>query len=256
MTENEGARTAPDTRVESVALGRFHCLADATGASSLPGLVLIHDVWGLSEHSDALARDLAREGFGVLEIDLYRALGEIEIEDVGAHIRSLSDASVLADLDTGAAWLREASSLCRGRSVGIVGVCMGGTYALLAACELDGFAAAAPFYGILSYDEGMLAPPEGHDRDRERKPRSPIEAAGGLRTSLLASFGREDGFVPEAHVDALEAALATSGTAFEVDRYADAGHAFLNRTRPEAYREAAAESAWCRVIPFLRAELG
>lgn len=246
-------RSAQRTQTERVALGRFHRPEDARGASTLPGLVLIHDVWGLSEHSDALADDLAREGFGVLEIDLYRSLGPVEIEDAGAHIRSLSDPEVLADLDRGADWLREESPSTRGRRVGVVGVCMGGTFALLAACRSDRFDAAAPFYGILSYEEGMLAPPG--ERDAVRKPASPIEAAGGLRTPLLASFGREDGFVPEAHVDALEAALRRSGTAFEVDRHDGAGHAFLNRTRPEAYREAAAAAAWARVVPFLHARL-
>jgi carboxymethylenebutenolidase len=216
--------------------------------------VLVHDVWGLSEHSDALARDLAREGFGVLEIDLYRELGERTIEDVGAHIRSLSDPDVLADLERGADWLRDECGSCRGRRIGIVGVCMGGTYALLAACLSDRFAAAAPFYGILSYDEGLLAPDE--QRDSARKPLSPIEAAPRLRTPLLASFGCDDGFVPERHVDALEAGLRESGAAWLVDRHEGAGHAFLNRTRPDAYRPGASAAAWARVVPFLHAELG
>ena len=56
----------------------------------------------------------------------------------------------------------------------------------------------------------------------------------------------------EATVDALEAGFARSGTRFEIDRYAGAGHAFLNRTRPEAYSEAASEAAWFRVVPFMR----
>ena len=237
------------TRVESSSLGRFH-RPDDTG--SYPGLVLIHDVWGPSEHSHALAADLAAEGFGVLEIDLYRELGDFEIEDPGSHIRSLSDSEILADLDRGADWLAD-ESCCRGRKCGLLGVCMGGTFTLLAACLSDRFAAAAPFYGILSYEHGMLAAPAG--RDHTRKPCSPIEAAGRLRTPTLASFGREDTFVPEADVDRLEAALAASGTAFEVDRYEGAGHAFLNRTRPDAYREEASRQAWARVVPFLHREL-
>jgi len=237
------------TRVEAGPLGRFH-RPDDTGC--YPGLVLVHDVWGLSEHSQALAADLAAEGFGVLEIDLYRSLGDFRIEDPGAHIRSLSDPEILADLDRGADWL-DTQPCCQGRKRGVLGVCMGGTFTLLAACLSDRFAAAAPFYGMLSYEHGMLFGPEG--RDRARKPLSPIEAAGRLRTPLLASFGREDAFVPDRDVDALEAALATSGTVFEIDRYPGAGHAFLNRTRPEAYREDASRQAWARVVSFLHREL-
>lgn len=237
------------THVESVELGHFH---RPKHGESLPSVVLVHDVWGPSEHSRSLASDLASEGFGVLEIDLYRALAPVEIVDPGAWIRSLSDPAILADLERGADWLSE-SPCGRGRKVGLVGVCMGGTFTLLAACLSDRFAAAAPFYGILSYDDGMLADPNG--RDRTKKPLSPIEAAGRLCTPLRASFGREDGLVPQADVDRLEAALASSGQAFEIDRYADAGHAFLNRTRPDAYREQASRQAWARVIPFLHDHL-
>lgn len=239
------------TRIEIVELGRFHHPARRDG---FPGIVLVHDVWGLSEHSRDLASDWASEGFGVLEIDLYRDLEDVAIEDVGAWIRELSDPEVVADLEAGADWLAQESAACRGQRVGITGVCMGGMFTILAACLSDRFAAAAPFYGMLSYDEGLLAEaPE--DRDRERKPLSPIEAAERLRTPLLASFGREDAFVPHAHVDALTAGLARSGTRFEVDRYAGAGHAFLNRSRPEAYSAAASAAAWARVVPFMRRAL-
>lgn len=233
--------------------GRFH---QPQGGGSHPGLVLIHDVWGPSEHSRALATYLAAEGFGVLEIDLYRELfpgqAERRIEDPGEQIRSLSDPSVLQDLDAGADWLASEAA-CAGRKVGVIGVCMGGTYTLLAACQSDRFSAAAPCYGVLSYDHGLLLEPSG--RNRQKKPRSPIEAGGTLRMPLLASFGREDSFVPDADVDALEAALATSGSPYEVDRYRGAGHAFLNRTREDAYHPEASAKTWARVIPFLHAEL-
>jgi len=235
--------------VEDVALGRFH-VPDEN--ASLPGLVLIHDVWGLSPHSQALASDLAAEGFGVLEIDLYRDRAGPPTADPGAFIRSLPDLEILGDLDRAAEWLG-AHPVCRDRKIGVVGVCMGGTYALLAACTSAQFAAAAPFYGILSYDEGMLAGPGG--RDREMKPRSPIEAGQSMRMPLFASFGCEDDFVPLADVDALEAGLAKSGMPFTVDRHEGAGHAFLNKMREPAFRAEASKMAWSRVIPFLRAEL-
>lgn len=248
-----GAKTEQQTELRDGPMGRLHAPVGA-GASkeARPGLVFIHDVWGPSEHSQALASDLAAEGFAVLEINLYRAMGDFEITDPGEQIRSLSDPDVLADLDAGADWLR-AQPACGGRKVGVVGVCMGGTYALLAASASDRFAAAAPFYGVLSYDEGMLASPTG--RDATRKPVSPIEAAPRLRMPMLASFGAEDAFVPLEQVAELERALGDSPEFFEIDRYPGAGHAFLNRTRPEAYHADASGIAWQRVIPFLRERL-
>lgn len=236
-------------QVEDVDLGRFHA---PDHAGSLPGLVLIHDVWGLSPHSRALASDLAGEGFGVLEIDLYRDRDGPPTADPGSFIRSLPDLEILADLDRAAEWLG-AHPVCRDRRIGVVGVCMGGTYALLAACTSTRFYAAAPFYGILSYDEGMLAAPDG--RDRELKPRSPIEAAEALRMPLFASFGCDDEFVPAADVDRLEVELARSDRPYTVDRHERAGHAFLNKMREPAFRPEASKRAWSRVIPFLEAEL-
>jgi len=238
------------TLEEEVALGRHHF---PRAGDSFPGLVLVHDVWGLSEHSRQLAGDLAGEGFAVLEIDLYRERPGPPTGDPGAFIRSLSDQSVLADLEAGAAWL-VSHGVGRDRKVGVVGVCMGGTFALLAASSSEHFSAAAPFYGILSYDSGMLAEPAG--RDRARKPSSPIEVASRLKMPLRASFGLEDEFVPNEDVDRLEQELARSDQPFEIDRYPGAGHAFLNRTREAAYRAEASKRAWTRVIPFLMAELG
>ena len=246
------ATEVPITEQREIELGRFHWPARASAAAPVPGVVLIHDVFGLSDHSCALAADLASEGFGVLEIDLYRAMGSVKVEDPGVQIRSLSDPKILSDLEAGADWLR-AEPICAERKVGVMGVCMGGTYSILAACLSDRFSAAAPFYGILSYEKGMLFDETG--RDPVMKPHSPIEVADRLRTPMLASFGAEDAFVPNEDVEALRAALAPGSMFFELDCYAGAGHAFLNRARPGAYHEAASKRAWARVIPFLQERL-
>ncbi len=232
--------------------GRLHVPVSDSEASTHPGLVLIHDVWGPSEHSRDLGRGLAEAGFAVLAIDLYRRMSDPRVVDPGERIRSLADRAVLADLDAAAEALAS-EACCRGRRIGVIGVCMGGTYALLAACHSERFSASAPFYGLLSYDEGMNVGPQG--RDRERKPSSPIESAPRLRMPLLASFGCEDGFVPESDVDLLEQGLAKSGVPYRVDRHAGAGHAFLNATRPEAHRPEIAALALGRAVDFLHAQL-
>jgi carboxymethylenebutenolidase len=241
---------APSER--EIAIGRLHLPAPAGDAATHPGLVLVHDVWGLTPHSRELGRLLAEAGFAVVEIALYRDLAEPRVDDPGERIRSLDDRAVLADLDAAADWLaREA--VCRGRRIGVIGVCMGGTYALLAACHAERFSASAPFYGLLSYDHGMNVGPQG--RDRGRKPSSPIESAHQLRMPLLASFGCEDHFVPESDVDRLEQELAKSGVEHRVHRYAGAGHAFLTATRPDAHRPELATLALGRAVDFLHEKL-
>ena len=55
-----------------------------------PGVVVIHDVWGLSDHYRGLARRLAADGFAALAVDLYRRMPAPKITDPGAWIRALS----------------------------------------------------------------------------------------------------------------------------------------------------------------------
>jgi carboxymethylenebutenolidase len=218
---------------------------------ALPAVVMIHDVWGLSAHTRDYATRLAGAGFAVLAIDLYRRARPQKIEDPGAWMRALSDPQVLADLGEAARFLA-ARPETNGR-VGVLGFCMGGMYALMAACVDLGFAASVPFYGLLSHAHGILHDPAG--LDPARKPREPIAMAAELRCPLLAFFGDRDTFVPVADIRALERELARSGAGAEVIVVPGAGHAFMNDTRPDAYRPDEAAVAWQRTVDFLRAQL-
>jgi carboxymethylenebutenolidase len=216
-----------------------------------PGVVMVHDVWGLSEHTRDMARRLADEGYRVLAVDLYRREGAVRIEDPGAWMRALPDPRVLGDLQAAVDFLA-AEQGGNGR-VGITGFCMGGMYVLMAACQCRGLAAAAPFYGLLSHRHGLLHDPKG--LDPERKPREPLSMAHELRCPLLAFFGEQDEFIPVEEVRELERGLARSGQPCEVVVYPGAGHAFMNDTRPAAFRPQIARDAWARLLRFFEAQL-
>jgi carboxymethylenebutenolidase len=200
----------------------------APGSPS-PGVVMIHDVWGLSDHTRDLAGRLSREGFSVLAIDLYRKTGPLVLETLQEGIDFLG-----------------AHPSTSGHALGLTGFCMGGQYALLGASTCQGLSAAVVFYGMLTY---------ASDIDRERKPRSPLDAVTDLRCPLLGLFGQEDHLIPAAEVHELERRLAQTGQPFEVVLYPGAGHAFMNDTRPEMHRPEAAADAWARMVPFFRTHL-
>jgi carboxymethylenebutenolidase len=222
-------------------------------AGPQPGVVVIPDVWGLSDHYRDLARRLAGEGFAALAVDLYRREAERKISDPGHWIRGLDDRRVLADVQAAADLL--ACAPAGGRRVGVTGFCMGGQYAILASAGCRGLCAAVPFYGLLSHEHGLLAPPAGEVLDPARKPRSPLDAAASARCPLLAFFGRDDAFIPLADVEAFERQLEKSGQPHEIVVYDGAGHAFLNDTRPEMYRPEAARDAWGRMLAWFRRHL-
>ena len=218
------------------------------GGAPQPGVVVIPDVWGLSEHTRDIAQRLAREGFAALALDLYRKTGRPSVEGPAAAmawIRELPDPLVLETVQEGIDALAGNAAVA-GRKVGLIGFCMGGQYAWLAACTCRGLSAVAAFYGMLRYEPGL---------DATKKPREPLAAIAALSCPALGLYGREDALIPNADVDELEARLAQQRQPFEIVRYAGAGHAFLNDTRPAMYRPEPAADAWRRLLAFLRARL-
>ena len=212
-----------------------------------PGVVMIPDVWGLSAHYRQLATRFAGEGFAVLAIDPYRKTGRGDFADPAgalAWIEQLSDPLVLETVQEGIDAL--AGDPSAGRKIGVTGFCMGGQYALLAASRCQGLSACAPFYGMVRYAPGL---------DPERKPMSPLDAVRDIRCAVLGFYGTEDAIIPVADVQELRARLAASGQPFDVRLYPHAGHAFMNETRPEMYRPAAAADAWPRFVTFFRERL-
>ena len=207
---------------------------------------MIPDVWGLADHTRDLATRLCGEGFTVMAMDPYRKVGQPSISDPSsamAFIRELSDPVVL---ETVQECIDAVTAEVAGERVGIMGFCMGGQYALLAGCRCTGLSACAPFYGMLRYEEGL---------DASRKPASPLEALGELSCPVLGLYGEQDAIIPVADVEALRTGLATSGHQSEVVLYPDAGHAFMNDTRPQLFCAEAAADAWARLVAFLKARL-
>jgi carboxymethylenebutenolidase len=229
---------------DGVAL-RGHCAVPAGGGPA-PALVLVPDVRGLSDHYRGLARRLAGEGFLALAVDLYSREGVPDLPDMAAVLRwmrALPDRRVLADLAAAARHLAGRADV-RAGTVGIAGFCMGGQYALMAACAVPGLAACVSWYGMLRYAETDAV-----------KPESPLAMAARLGCPFLGLFGEDDALVPRPDVDELRAVLAGTGRPFEIVTYPGAGHAFMNDGRPDAYRPAAAADSWRRALTFLRTHL-
>ena len=237
---------------QDVELGHFFTPDAGDDTDAIAGVVLLHDVWGLSEHFDDLASRLAGEGFGVLALEIYRRHEEVVIENPGVWMRGLGDPEILADVEAAAAFLREQPAT-RGRKVGVVGFCMGGMYALLAGCGAHGIDASAVFYGLLSHEHGILYDENG--LDPAKKPRQPLDAVGALQCPLLGLFGEDDEFITRDDIRELQQRLAGGEVSSEVVVYPGAGHAFMNETREEAFRPEIAADAWARMVAFFRREL-
>lgn len=229
----------------SDALRGYLAVPATRGAS--PGLVLVPDVRGLYDHFRDVARRFAGAGFATLAVDLYSREGTPTLPDMDSVFRwmaSLPDRRIIADLHAARDFLASHDAV-RGGKVGITGFCMGGQYALMAACARWGFRACVSWYGMLRYETPS-----------ESKPESPLDMTSRLTCPYLGFFGEQDAIIPLADVTELKRRLAGSKHAVEIHTYANAGHAFFNDSRLDMYRPAAAADAWARAIGFLCRHLG
>ena len=222
---------------------RGHLAIPSSGRG--PALVLVPDVRGLSAHYRDVAGRFADAGFLTLAVDLYSREGTPDLPDLDAIMRwmaGLPDIRVLGDLRAAAAYLRTRAER-RGR-IGITGFCMGGQYALLAACTDASLAACVSWYGMLRYEQ-----PTAH------RPASPLDLAARLGCPYLGFFGEDDALIPLADVRELGLRLERAGKVFEIRTVPGCGHAFFNDTRVDAYRPAAATETFHAAVAFLQRHL-
>lgn len=222
------AETLPYAEVdEQLVYGYFAFPADMI--EPLPGVIVIHERWGLDDGTRTLAERIAGQGYIVLAVDLY---GGATAGDANAA-RDLMVALVENPEPANSNLLQAAEFLSESAespSIGVLGWSLGGSWALNAALLMpDSLDAAVIYYGQMTDNEDRLE---------------------GLRTPVLGLFGgRDRGVTPESVAD-FEKALETLGKEFELQIYPDAGHAFADPGAPN-YHQEAAEDAWSRTVKFL-----
>jgi carboxymethylenebutenolidase len=180
-------------------------VATPSGSGPFPGVVVIHDAFGMGKEIRAQADWLADAGYLAIVPDLFR--GRNKMACMVTIMREARDQTggTFDDLSAARAWLT-ASPDCSG-AVGVIGFCLGGGLALLLAPSGD-YAASSVNYGTASKD---------------------AYTAGFLRTAcpIVGSFGAKDRTLKGAAAR-LETALIEVGVDHDVKEYAHAGHAFLN----------------------------
>ena len=192
-------------------------------------VVLIHEWWGINDHIRDIAARYAMEGYLCVAPDLFRGKVARNTEEASKLMQALP-------IEDGIETIREAIAAARQtyniQKIGITGYCMGGAFALRAACEVDELAAAAPFYGDIP-EENVLK---------------------RLKTPTLFIAGKRDAWINTEKVNALKEAARKYNLPVEVVVY-DADHAFFNDTRPEVYDPDASADAWRRVLDHFRKHL-
>jgi carboxymethylenebutenolidase len=203
------------------------------GKGPFPGILVIHEYWGLVDWVKDQASKLADQGYVALAVDLYR--GKVTTSPDEAHelMRGLPEDRARRDLKAAFEFLKSQSNVKKDR-IGSIGWCMGGGYSLDVALDEPTLTADVINYGHLAVDPDSL-----------RK----------INASILGIFGAQDRGIPPDDVRKFESQLKQMGKKIEIMIYPDAGHGFENPNNKDGYRPADAADAWKRTVAFLASTL-
>lgn len=208
-----------------------------TARAAAPGVVVIMHGPGLDRFIEDRVEDLARHGYAAAAPDLYHRQPQASA-DMMTRIGRLRDPEIVADADAAVETLRQLRSPRVG-DLGVLGFCMGGriTY-MLAGARPQTWKAAGVFYGGNIMKAWGDAP-------------TPFDLTESIACPVIGFFGAEDTNPSTADVHRIDAELTKLGKPHEFHMYDGAGHAFLNFTNAERYRETQARDAWAKMLAFL-----
>jgi carboxymethylenebutenolidase len=223
----------PPPKGETVEVGgaRAYLSLPPGAAAPVPGVIVVHEWWGLNDNIKHWSDRLAAAGYAALALDLYGGVVATDPDTAMRTMKAVDEAKARAVVEAGHRYLTTEARV-RAPKTGSIGWCFGGGWSLRAALALPELDAAVVYYGHVPTDAEKLKP---------------------IKAKVLAIFGARDESIPPATVDAFEAGLKQAGVSARVLRY-DADHAFANPSS-KAYDQGDAAAAWQEVQAFFAANL-
>jgi carboxymethylenebutenolidase len=234
----------------------FNCfLSEPAREGKYPGLIIIHEIWGLNAHIKDVCERYAEQGYAVIAPDLLGDTGVLEnmSPSVFADMQN-SDKRTEAQIrmreimrpistpqfaDSAVAKLKESFDYLLmldslNGKMGTLGFCLGGSYAFRLATKEKRLNACVAFYG---------QSPE------------PLDSVAEIECPVLAFYGENDKRLID-RLPELEEAMKKHGKDFTAHVYPNAGHAFFNDTNVRTYDISSARNAWRVSLDFLAKNLG
>jgi carboxymethylenebutenolidase len=211
--------------------------------SRRPAVIILHERYGIDQHTKDLTVKLAQAGFVGLAPDLFhRYAGDRKAVLSGAQRVDLTDDGTLEDLNGAVEYLKKLKEVDPAR-IGIIGVCQTGRQPLLLAAKRNDIAAAVVLYGAIGGREWM---------GNNLRP-TPIEdLVAQVTCPVLGIFGETDHIISIDDVVRLRNCFEKAKKNCHIRIYSDAPHGWLNDTMPGRYRKDAAKDAWSLMMTFLK----
>ena len=212
---------------------------DDTVTGKRPGVLVVHEFWGLNEFAKQRADKLAEMGYVALAVDMYGE-GKVtqdreEARKLVGHVRStpLMRERAKAGLEV----LRK-HNLVDPQRLAAIGFCFGGTTVLELAYS------GADVRGVVSFHGGLTAP----------KP----EDLKNIKAKILVLHGAEDPHIKPEEIKAFQDAMRQAGVDWQMIYYGGAVHSFANpkagsdKSKGVAYDPKAAARSWEHMNLFLK----
>jgi carboxymethylenebutenolidase len=213
-------------------------------------ILVVNEIFGIHAYIKDVCHRYANAGYVAIAPDYFDRAGDpstlADYGQIGAIVRTAKYEQVMGDTEGAAAFLAAQSFVSRGR-LGVTGFCWGGNVTWMAAARIPAIKAGVAWYGRL------VAPPADSMGAEEGRP-WPVDIAPTLRTPVLGLYGTEDRGIPVENVEAMRAALASTGnrSGSEIVLYPGAQHGFHADYR-DSYNAEAADDSWTRALAWFRA---
>jgi carboxymethylenebutenolidase len=219
-------------------------LARPSQPGRYPGIIVIHEAFGLVEHIRDIARRFANIGYNALAPDLYTRSGSPDpnnMDSVFPVMFGLPDTQAVRDLEASADYLRGLAGASG--KVGVIGFCSGGRQTLLFACSSTKADAAVDCWG------GFIHRATPDAETTPSRPTPILNLVDRLSCPVFAVFGEEDQNPSVAQSEELRSRAQRAGKDITIKVYKNADHAFLADYRP-SYREGPATELWHDAVAF------
>lgn len=222
-------------------IGAVRALPKAKGTR--PAVIILHERYGIDQHTKDLTAKLAQAGFVGLAPDLFhRFTGDRKAVLRGEQRVDLTDEGALADLNAAVEYLKRLKEVDAAR-IGIIGVCQTGRQPVLLAAKRDDIAGAVVLYGAIGGREWQA---------NELRPAPIEELVAQVTCPVLGIFGEADHIISIDDVVRFRNCFEKMKKSYHIRVYPGAPHGWLNDTMPGRYRKEAAKDAWSLMMAFLK----
>lgn len=201
-------------------------LAQPNDDGVYPGIVMIHEWWGLNDNIKQMADDLASEGYVVLAVNLYGVNAATTTDEARELTSSYDKQKGVENMNSAAKFLQENYDV---NNLGSIGWCFGGGESLNMALHNEDMSATVIYYGRLTIDESQLST---------------------IDWPVLGIFAGLDQGISVDTVNEFETSLNNLEIENEIYIYPNVEHAFANPSG-ERYAPDETKDAWKKTVTFL-----